>query len=83
MQGQELVVDAEFVKWLATLGVGGVLAAFMFVFYRKDVRIYTEMWKGQADILARVIQDNTASMTKLVTVIEALHRRLDSETRRP
>lgn len=75
------VVDGDFVKWLATLGVGGVLAAFMFVFYRKDVRVYTEMWRGQSEILIAVIKDNTATTAKLVTLIDALHRRLDADYR--
>lgn len=76
-----VVVDAEFVKWFATLGVGGVLAAFMFYFYRRDVAQYTSLWKGQSDILMNVVKENTASNTKLVTVIEALHRRLDDQER--
>lgn len=70
-------MDAEFAKWLATLGVGGVLAAFMFWFYRRDVSDYTAMWKGQSELLTTVVRDNTAALTKLVTVVEALHRRLD------
>ena len=74
-------MDAEFVKWLATLGVGGVLAAFMFHFYRRDVRTYTDQWRGQSAMLLEVIKENTASNTKLITVIDALHRRLDGGSR--
>lgn len=74
-----VVVDAEFIKWFATLGVGGVLAAMMFWFYRRDVANYTALWKGQTDILMAVVKENTASNTKLITVIEALHRRLDGD----
>jgi hypothetical protein len=70
-------LDPDFLKWVATLGVGGVLAAFMFMFYRRDVKLYTDMWKGQSDTLMNVVMENTASNTKLVTVIEALQRRLD------
>lgn len=76
---EAFTVDAEFVKWIATLGVGGVLAAFMFHFYRKDVKEYTDLWRGQSEILISVVKENTASNTKLVTVIEALHARLDGE----
>lgn len=80
MGGAEgVIVDAEFIKWFATLGVGGILAAFMFHFYRRDVREYTEQWRGQSELLVQVVKENTASNTRLVTVIEALHRRLDSE----
>ena len=75
----QVVVDAEFVKWIATLGVGGILAAFMFHFYRKDVKLYTDQWRGQTEMLTMVVKENTAAMTKLVTVIDALHRRMDHE----
>ena len=70
--------DPEFVKWLLTLGVGGVLAAFMFHFYRKDVRQYTDLWRGQAEALITVVKENTASNTKLIALLDALHRRLDA-----
>ena len=77
-----VVVDNEFLKWFATLGVGGVLAAFMFHFYRKDVRLYTDQWRGQSEILASVVKDVTVALTKLTTVIEALHRRMDRDEAR-
>lgn len=70
-------MDADFVKWFATLGVGGILAAFMFFFYRKDVKQYTDLWKGQAEALIVVVKENTASNTKLIMLIDALHRRID------
>ena len=72
-------MSPEFLQWFATLGVGGVLAAFMFVFYRKDVKLYTEMWRGQSELLVSVVKENTASNVKLITVIDALHRRLDKD----
>lgn len=68
----EFVVDAEFVKFMATLGVGGVLAAFMFHFYRKDVRQYTDLWRGQSEALIQVVKENTASNTRLISVIDTL-----------
>ena len=76
--------DPEFVKWFATLGVGGILAAFMFVFYRKDVRSHTELWEKQAERVAEltstvldVVRENTQSNARMTTMIEALLRRLD------
>lgn len=66
--------DPEFVKWLLTLGVGGVLAGFMFVFYRKDVKQYTELWRSTAEQLISVIRENTASNTKLITMLEGMER---------
>jgi hypothetical protein len=67
-------MDAEFTKWLVTLGVGGILAAFMFTFYRKDVKQYTELWRSTADQLISVVKDNTASNVKLITMLESLER---------
>ena len=67
-------MDAEFTKWLVTLGVGGILAAFMFTFYRKDVRQYTELWKAATEQLMAVVRENTASNTKLVSLIENQER---------
>lgn len=63
---ENVVVDNEFLKWLATLGVGGVLAGLMFMFYRKDVRAYTELWKSQSELLIEVVKENTASNVKVV-----------------
>lgn len=77
-------MDQKQIEWFATLGVGGVVAAFMFMYYRRDVKYYTELWKEQAEAnrevisqMLRVIQDNTSALTKLVTVVDSLHRRLD------
>ncbi len=67
-------MDAEFTKWLVTLGVGGILAAFMFTFYRKDVKQYTELWRTTAEQLMGVVKENTASNTKLIALIENQER---------
>ncbi len=67
-------VDAEFTKWLVTLGVGGVLAGFIFMFYRKDVKQYTELWRTTATELIAVIRENTASNVKLITMLESIER---------
>jgi hypothetical protein len=64
----------EFSKWLITLGVGGVLAGFMFTFYRKDVKQYTELWKSTTDQLMNVIKENTSSNVKLIALIENQER---------
>ena len=68
------MLDAEFTKWLVTLGVGGILAGFMFVFYRKDVKQYTELWKNAADQLITIVKENTASNTKLIAMLESQER---------
>ena len=82
---------AEFTKWLATLGVGGTLAAFMFFFYRKDMiadkdrmreviqrwEAQSQRWDNQAGVRMQVVKDNTESNTRLVGAVESLQRRLD------
>ncbi len=82
---------AEFTKWLATLGVGGALAAFIFVFYRKDMiadkermqdvikrwEVQSQRWDNQAGVWMQVVKDNTESNTKLVGAVESLQRQLD------
>lgn len=66
--------DPEFAKWIATLGVGGVLAGFMFAFYRKDIRLYSELWRVTAEQMMIIIKDNTSSNTKLISMIETQER---------
>lgn len=68
------MMDAEFFKWVATLGVGGVLAGFMFSFYRKDIKQYTELWRITSEQLMNTIKDNTASKVKLISLIETQER---------
>lgn len=67
-------IDLEFTKWLATLGIGGILAAFMFMYYRKDIKQYTELWKTTSEVLIQTVRENTVSNTKLVTLIENQER---------
>lgn len=71
---EPIQVNSEFIQWFTTLGIGGVLAGFMFMFYRKDVKQYTELWKMTAEQFALVIKENTTSNTKLITLLEALER---------
>ena len=67
-------VDAEFTKWLVTLGVGGVLAGMMFMFYRKDVKQYTELWRFAQEQLVTIVKENTASNTRLISMLETQER---------
>jgi hypothetical protein len=66
--------EPEFIKWLITLGVGGVLAGFMFVFYRKDIKQYTELWKITTDQMTTVVKENTASNVRLIAMLETGER---------
>lgn len=69
-----MVNDVEFTKWLITLGVGGVLAGFMFMFYRKDIKQYTELWRTTAEQVIIVIKENTSSNVRLITLLENQER---------
>lgn len=68
------MAETELIKWLSTLGIGGVLAGFMFVYYRKDVKQYTELWKVTTDQLLGVIKENTGTMQNLIFLIETQQR---------
>lgn len=79
-------MDMEFSKWLATLGVGGVLAALFYYQNRKDaenhseiIRSFHEIEKGRTDMILNVVRDNTIATTKNNVVLDALHRRLDRD----
>lgn len=67
-------MDPEFMKWLATLGVGGVLAGIMFGFYRKDIKQFTELWQMTTEQLMTIVKENTASNVKLIALIESQER---------
>lgn len=69
-------MTSEFAKWLITLGVGGILAGFMFMFYRKDIQQYTELWRLTADQLMGVVKENTASNIRLIALIEEERRNM-------
>lgn len=79
-------MDLEITKWLATMGVGGAIAGLMFVFYRKDVRSYTDLWKETAVMLAGLIEkstaahvENTSSNREMISLLKAVHKRLDAD----
>ena len=71
------MVDAELFKIAASQGVVGLLAFGMFKVYEKTTKEHAEKleghitnWKGQADILVKVVQDNTEAMTALRSLLE-------------
>jgi hypothetical protein len=65
-------MDPEAMKYLAPLGVGGILAGMIFMVYRKDALRWIEDWKGQSQMLLKVVVDTTAAMTALVSKLEVL-----------
>ena len=64
------MMDNDTVKWFASLGVGGVLAGFMFLLYRKDSLHWQEAWRGQNVILVQVVKEVTVAVTTLTTYIK-------------
>jgi hypothetical protein len=75
-------MDLEFVKWLSGLGVGGVLAAFIFNAYRKDMANFTQQWKGQTELLIAVVRENTVAFTRNTEVVQSLHTHMVEGERR-
>ena len=65
-------MDTDFIKWLATLGVGGVLAGVMFFWYRKDILQRNTDCENREDQLIEVIKTNSASHEKLAMSIQSL-----------
>jgi hypothetical protein len=55
---------------LTGLGIGGVLASVMFYFYRQDRKSSEESIKTFAGEFRQVVENNTAAMTKLTTLVE-------------
>ena len=70
-------MEPEFISYLLSLGVGGVIASLIFQAYRKDSKMYAELWKQNTDILLSVVKDNTIVMVQNTEVLKSLHRRLD------
>lgn len=60
----------ESMKFIGSLGLGGVLAWGMFLVYRKDSLVWQESWKGQQQLLVQVVKENTAAITALITKLD-------------
>jgi hypothetical protein len=78
------MMDQVQLEWFATLGVGGIVAGFMFLFYRRDMKQFTQQWIEESKLnretlnqVMSVVRDNTIALTKVLTTIDSLHRRLD------
>ena len=62
-------MDADAIKWLSGLGVGGILAGMMFFVYRKDALQMQDAWKGQSQMLMQVVKENTAAVAALIAIV--------------
>lgn len=71
--------DPNFVKFITSLPTELILAAVMFIFYRKDVKAYTDLWKGQSEMLMQVVKENTIAITANTEITKSFHKRLDKE----
>lgn len=65
-------MDLEPFSKLIGFGVGGILAAFIFAMYRKDMKANAEAWRGQSDMLMTVVKENTAAITALVQLVHRI-----------
>lgn len=63
-------MDPETLKYLGSLGVGGTLAVMMFLIYRKDMKVNSEQWQGQSEVLMDVVKENTAAITALIQIVK-------------
>ena len=66
-----MVDELKSLEALLPLGVGGLLAALMFLFYRKDTLDSAKRWEGQSALLVTVVKENTAAITSLIEVVRA------------
>ena len=73
------MIDLETIKTLSALGVGGMLASLMFVFYRQDFlrerehgRAERERQERREDRLLQVIERNAAASERLALTIDRL-----------
>lgn len=76
----------DFWQFIASMGVGGVLAAYIFYVSNKNqkehvetVKGWTEIERGRTDMLVGVVKENTSNTAKNNTLLDALHRRLDRD----
>jgi hypothetical protein len=76
------MLDTELLKYLATMGVGGVIAGLIFMMYRKDMKQNVELWTAQssnfqqqATVLLEVVRENTRSNEALIRLIENMSGR--------
>lgn len=73
------MMDPELVNILTPLGIGGVLAAFMFYFYRKDMKENADRLKEVIDAnnsregaWKEVVVTNTKAMTECTKLTEMM-----------
>lgn len=61
----------EFLQWAVQMGVGGALAAFIFLVYNRTTAKHEADSKGREELLMAIVTNNTAAITKHTSMIEA------------
>jgi hypothetical protein len=84
------MLDLELIRMLSPLGVGGLLACVIFIYYRLDFlrerqhhQAEHERQARREDRLLEVIERNAAASVRLAVTIESFARTLDRPDRRP
>ena len=79
-------MDAEFFKFLASMGVGGILAGFIFVVHNRTLKDHTEVIKGyheiekgRTDMIIGVVKEVSINIMKNTVVTDSLSRKLDRD----
>ena len=82
--------DLDLIKTLSPLGVGGLLAIVIFIFYRLDFLRERKNHQAERDRqekreerLFDIIERNAAASERLAVTIENLGKMLEHEWRRP
>jgi hypothetical protein len=82
--------DLDLIRTLSPLGVGGLLAVVIFVFYRLDFlrerqnhRAERERQERREERLLDMIERNAAASERLAATIENLGKMLEHEWHRP
>ena len=68
-------MDAETIKYFSTLGVGGIIAGFMFLIYRQDHTRVVELHARSTqreDLLVSILQRNAVANEALAQTITAM-----------
>jgi hypothetical protein len=84
------MLDLDLIRMLSPLGVGGLLACVIFIYYRLDFlrerqnhQAEHERQAKREEWLLGVIERNAAACERLVMTIDSLARALEREGRRP
>ena len=76
----------SFFQFLATMGVGGILAGFAIWMLNKTwkdhsevIKGFHEVEKGRADMILNIVTANTTQTAVNTEVLKSLHKRLDKD----